>query len=193
MGMKKIACGVALALVAFFSPAGADEAAVKDKVILLIAEQNIAGPQCAWWASEIDLSTVESAVAAGLIDKNYDVVQPVDAAGILKQERAFRVIGLSDRQAAEFGKRADAEYIVKGKALASEGGRVPHSEMRSYYANITARLIRVSDGKVLKSLSVRGSSAHVDAVTGGSEALEKAGRELAARIVEALHNQGAKQ
>ena len=33
------------------------------KVILLIAEQNIEGPQRAWWASEVDLSTTEAAIA----------------------------------------------------------------------------------------------------------------------------------
>jgi hypothetical protein len=62
--------------------------------------------------------------------------------------------------------------------------------MRSCFANVTAKLIRVKDGKVLAYLEATGSSAHMDIITGGREALASAGESLGAKIIEALSKQG---
>ena len=129
----------------------AEPVAAKPKVILLIAEQNIEGPQKAWWASEIDLSTTEAAIATKLIEEGYDV--------------------------------------ILGKAIASSGGNVPQSNMKSCYGNITAKLIRAKDGKVIAYLDAAGNSAHPDLISGGREALSRAAESLALKIIDALNKQ----
>jgi len=52
---------------------------------------------------------------------------------------------------------------------------------------LTAKLIRVKDGKVIAYLDASGSSAHMDVITGGKEALNNAAIDLSAKIIQALN------
>jgi hypothetical protein len=158
----------------------------KNKIILLVSEQNIEGPQHAWWASEIDLSVIESRVAQRLIEAGYEVLEPSNLAKVIRQDSAFRMVNLSEAKSVKLGNLSRADYVVLGKAVASAGGNVPQSTMRSCFANVTAKLIRVKDGKVIAYLDASGNSAHMDVITGGREALTNAGEDLAAKIKEAL-------
>ncbi len=164
----------------------------KTKIILLISEQNIAGPQRAWWVSEIDLSTIEVKLATKLIEQGFEVLEPSNLTKIIKQDRAFRIIDLSESKSVKLGNLARADYVVLGKAIASSGGNVPQSTMRSCFANVTAKLIRAKDGKVAAYLEATGNSAHMDVITGGREALTSAGEELARRVINALNKEGGK-
>jgi hypothetical protein len=156
------------------------------KVILMIAEQNIEGPQRAWWASEIDLSATESVLAQRLLEAGFEVMEPVQLEGFLKKDPAFRNADLPQEDSLKLGDLALADYVVQGKALASSGGFVPQSSMRSCFANLSAKLIRVKDGKVVAYLDTSGSSAHMDPITGGREALVKGAQDLAVKLIEAL-------
>ena len=160
--------------------------AQEDKIILLIAEQNIESPQRAWWASEIDLSTTEATIAQVLITRDYKVIEPQDLNKIIQKERAFRVVAISEGESVKLGSLSRADYVILGKAIASGGGNVPQSQMRSCFANITAKLIRVKDGKVIAYLDSSGNSAHTDLVTGGREALARAANSLAEKIIAEL-------
>ncbi|TRZ50548.1 hypothetical protein D4Q80_00045 [bacterium] len=159
------------------------------RVILLISEQNIEGPQRAWWASEIDLSTTEAQVATRLLASGYEVLEPSNLTKTIRQDSAFRLLNFSEGKAVKLGNSSRANYVVIGKAIASAGGNVPQSSMRSCFANITAKLIRVKDGKVIAYLDAAGSSAHMDVITGGREALASAGEDLADKIIEALNRE----
>ncbi|MBM3249635.1 MAG: hypothetical protein FJZ09_02175 [Candidatus Omnitrophica bacterium] len=160
------------------------------KLILLISEQNIEGPQRAWWASEVDLSTTEAKVAQKLIDSGFTVLEPSDLTKSIRQDKAFRLLNLSEEKSVKLGNLSQADYVVLGKAVASAGGNVPQSNMRSCFANITAKLIRVKDGKVVAYLDASGSSAHLDVITGGREALNNAAEDLAAKIIAAVSKGG---
>lgn len=162
------------------------------KVILLISEQNIEGPQRAWWASEIDLSTTETTIAKKLIAQGYEILEPSNLTKIIKQNSAFRTVNMSEEKSVKLGNLSKADYVILGKAVASAGGNVPQSSMRSCFANLSAKIIRVKDGKVIAYLDAAGNSAHMDVVTGGREALANAGEDLAAKVVEALSKDGGK-
>lgn len=159
----------------------------KAKVILLISEQNIAGPQRAWWASEIDLSTTEATIAQKLIEQGYEVLEPSNLVKVIRQDRAFRLLNLSEGKSVKLGNLAKAKYVVLGKAVASAGGNIPQSNMRSCFANLTAKLIRVKDGKVIAYVDASGNSAHMDVVSGGKEALINAASDLAQKLIDALN------
>lgn len=165
---------------------------LKTKIILLIAEQNIQGPQRAWWASEIDLSATETTIAQGLIEKGYEILEPSNVTKIIKQNKAFRAVALSEEKSVKLANLSKADYVVLGKAIASSGSNVPQSNMRSCFANITAKLIRSKDGKVVAYLDASGNSAHMDVITGGKEALINASQDLAQKIIEALSKEGGK-
>lgn len=181
--MKKVLLVLMLLTLSFF-PLSAN--AQEEKIILLIAEQNIEGPQRAWWASEIDLSTSEATIAQALITRDYKVIEPQDLNKIIQKEQAFRVVAISEDQSIKLGSLSRADYVILGKAIASSGGNVPQSQMRSCFANITAKLIRVKDGKVIAYLDSSGNSAHTDLVTGGREALARAANSLSEKIIAEL-------
>jgi hypothetical protein len=159
------------------------------KVILLISEQNIEGPQRAWWASQIDLSTTEVGIAKKLIEQGYEILDPSSLSKIIKQKPAFQVVDVTEGESISLGAASGADYIILGKAIASAGGNAPASNMRSCFANVTAKLIRISDGKVVQYLDATGSSIHTDVITGGREALTKASENLAQKIAEALNKE----
>ncbi|MGE5197868.1 MAG: hypothetical protein ACM3IL_05115 [Deltaproteobacteria bacterium] len=181
--MRKIVLAL-LTLLLVCAPSFAAD--TKPKIILLISEQNIEGPQHAWWASEIDLSTTESYLAQKLIEQGYEVLEPSALSNTIKQDKAFRILNLSESESVKLGNLSRADYVVLGKAIASAGGTVPQSNMRSCFANITAKLIRVKDGKVVAYLDSAGNSAHMDVVTGGREALASAAAALSAKLTGAL-------
>lgn len=167
-----------------------EKEAVK-KIILLISEQNIEGPQHAWWASEVDLSTVESTIAAQLLSEKLEVIEPSFVQQIIEKKPAFRAVALPEKEIVQLGNLSGAQFVIVGKAVASAGGMVPQSTMRSCYANINAKVIRVSDGRVVAYLDAAGSSAHPDAISGGKEALTKAARDLGVKITDALKKGGS--
>jgi hypothetical protein len=185
--MKKI---IFLVLLVFFALTPAYSADAKAKLILFISEQNIEGPQNAWWASEVDLSSTEAVLAEKLINQGYTVIDPSSMNKIIKANPAFRMVDISESSAVKLGDLSQADYVVLGKAVASSGGNVPQSRMRSCFANITVKLMRIKDSKVIAYLDASGSSAHMDVITGGKEALTSAAEGLATRIVDALKNRG---
>jgi len=171
--MKKALAAVAALILA----AGTVSAqGVKPKVILLVSEQNIGVVQRAWWVGEVDLSATEAVIAQKLIEAGYEVVDPASVAKVIRQDKAFRVVNIPEAQAVTLAKAGGAGYIVAGKAVASQGQNVPQSNMRSSYAVIT----------VIAYLTEQGSSAHMEAVAGGTEALNAAAQKLAQQILAAM-------
>ncbi|MFA5117755.1 MAG: hypothetical protein WC695_02760 [Candidatus Omnitrophota bacterium] len=158
----------------------------KQSIVLLIAEQNIEGPQRAWWASEIDLSTTEARLVSKLTAEGYDILEPAVMADTIKKEPAFRQVNLSEQDSIKLGNLSQADYVIIGKAVASAGGTVPQSTMRSCFANLTAKLINIKEGKVAAYLESSGNSVHPDVITGGKEALVNAADDLAQKLVDAL-------
>jgi len=182
--MKKIIIAVFIILLSFSLGYCA---AAKSKIIMLISEQNIEGPQRAWWASEIDLSATEAALADKLITQGFEIIEPSSLSKVIRQEPAFRMVNLSEGSSLKLGSLSKADYLVLGKAVASSGANVPQSSMHSCFANITAKLISVKDGKVVAYLDAAGNSAHMDVITGGREALVNAAGTLAAKLIDVLN------
>ncbi|MDD4908894.1 MAG: hypothetical protein PHJ00_07535 [Candidatus Omnitrophica bacterium] len=164
----------------------------KTTFLLMVAEQNIESPQKAWWMSDVNLSTVESALARKLLESGYEILEPSVISGQVKADRAFERADLQDTDTVKLGKNLNADYVVLGKAVASAGGNVPQSSMRSCFANVTAKVIRVSDGKVIAYLDAAGSTIHTDVITGGREALANAGQDLAGKVISAMAQEGSK-
>ncbi|MBU1999237.1 MAG: CsgG/HfaB family protein, partial [Candidatus Omnitrophica bacterium] len=157
--MKRVICwlGVFLFFV-IFTAFAQEPPSSKSKILLLISEQNIGMPQRSWWASEVDLSTVEAKVANKLITSGYTVLDPSDLEKIVKQDAGFKVVGISEKKSIKLAKLANAEFVVLGKAIASSGSNVPESNMRSFFANVSAKVIRVKTGKILGYLESAGNS-----------------------------------
>jgi hypothetical protein len=177
---------IALGLVSIIAWA---QEAKKPKFILLIAEQNIESAQTGWWASEVDLSATEAVIAGKIIEAGYEVLEPEQLGDAIKKEKAYRTLDLSEKDSLKLANLSKADYVVLGKAVASSGGPVPQSTMRSCFANLSAKLIRVKDSKVIAYLDAAGSSVHMDVITGGREALVSAGNNMASKLIEVVSKQ----
>ncbi|MCK9594332.1 MAG: hypothetical protein PHH68_03700 [Candidatus Omnitrophica bacterium] len=187
--MKKPIISFIFAVIFGFSLSSVFAAEGKAKIILMIAEQNINGPRTGWWASEVDLSATEAVIASKLIEEGYDIIEPSELESFIQKDRAFRMVDLSDKASVKLGSNSKADYIVLGKAVASAGGNVPESSMRSCFANLSAKLIRVKDKRIMAYLDASGNSAHLDVITGGKEALVSAASNLAPKVIMILNKQ----
>ena len=88
------------------------------RIALFISEQNIEGPQKSWWASEVDLSATEAAMAQNLIILNCELVEPSVIRKKIKQTPAFRRIGISEEEIINLeGLSEIADYVVIGRPI----------------------------------------------------------------------------
>mgnify|MGYP005810647911 CR=1 FL=1 len=171
------------------------------KVLFLISEQNIEGQVVAWWgesAGEVRLSVTEPVLFNALTQSGFEVIDP-SGKGPLRVSDPYRRIGLGDQGAMELGRTYGADYVVLGKALAISSQQPLHvtgrnedsnyaqrTNMRSASATLTAKLIRLSDRKVVAFVSGSGDAIHVNPVTAGKEALEQAAQQAAEALISQL-------
>lgn len=170
----------------------------KPRVLFMIAEQNI-GQEIllywwSWWGKGgaefkgqmVDMAVSETALKEEFLNKGFNVVDISSATGKFEISNAYRIADLTNDGAREFGKKLNAEVVIKGKSLAKEGPRTAGSSVGSYLADITVSAIRVDNGQVLASARGQGVARHVAQHTGGNEALERAARDVAAKLVDQI-------
>ncbi|MBI4377674.1 MAG: flagellar assembly protein T N-terminal domain-containing protein [Nitrospinae bacterium] len=166
----------------------------KPRVLFMIAEQNVGQEfYIFWWygksefkGQQVDLSVSETALKEEFLSKGFNVVDSSVATGRIEISNAYRIADLADAGAISIGRQLGAEVIVKGKALAKEGPRTAGSKVGSYIADITATAFRVDNGSVIGSGRGHGVSRNISGVTGGTEAIEKAAREMAGKMVDQI-------
>ena len=166
----------------------------KPRVLFMIAEQNIGQEYYVFWwygksefkGQQFDMSASETAMKEEFINKGFNIVDISVATGKIDISNAYRIADLTDAGAKEIGRKLGAEVVIKGKALAKAGPRTSGSSVGSYLADITASAIRVDNGAVLSSARGHGVSRHISEVTGGTEALEKAAREVSGKMIDQI-------
>ncbi|HKZ46558.1 MAG TPA: hypothetical protein VJ202_04160, partial [Thermodesulfobacteriota bacterium] len=166
----------------------------KPRVLFMIAEQNIGQEYYVFWwygksefkGQHFDMAASETAMKEEFINKGFNIVDISVATGKIDISNAYRIADLTDTGAKEIGRKLGAEVVVKGKALAKAGPRTAGSSVGSYVADITASAIRVDNGAVLASGRGHGVSRNISDVTGGTEALERAARELSGKMIDQI-------
>jgi|GEM_PF-186184 len=166
----------------------------KPRVLFMIAEQNIGQEYYIFWwygksefkGQQFDMSASETTLKEEFINKGFNIVDISVATGKIDISNAYRIADLTDAGAKEIGRKLGAEVVIKGKALAKAGPRTSGSSVGSYLADITASAIRVDNGAVLASARGHGVSRHISEVTGGTEALERAAREVSGKMIDQI-------
>lgn len=128
----------------------------------------------------------------GLAALDLDTVQRK-----ISSAKARQLLAGDELTAREVALQEEAEYLVVGTATSKPAGpRLFGTNMQSLQANVTLRLIRSDDGRILGAASARGSQAHLDEVQGGLLALGKATESAVGQLsdlLEGLARSGAVQ
>lgn len=145
------------------------------RIMVLIAEQNLGQDYSGYrWGTICD-----GVIRARFSEKGFTFVDYSIPEGEFDFEKFYQFGDLSDEGAASLGNKGGAELVITGKALVKCTGNVAGTTMKSFQSSLTAKAIRVNDGVVLASASVQEATIHMDDLTGGSEAIEKAAAKLA--------------
>ncbi|GMR05407.1 MAG: hypothetical protein BMS9Abin24_224 [Thermodesulfobacteriota bacterium] len=164
------------------------------RILFMIAEKNIGQKRYVyWWWGEtefmgetVDISAAETALQEFFINRGFNVVDISGSAWTFEISDAFKVADLTRDGARSVGKELNADIVVYGKAIATQGPSTPGSALGLYIADITAQAVRVDDGVVLGASSGHGISRNISVITGGMEAISNASTELGGRLTEQI-------
>ncbi len=158
------------------------------RTVIMIAEQNVDATVFSfWWGDpktvETSIGSAEQALSSALLEKNFRIVDRGTLMSDIKVGPAQRVVDISNQEVLQLTKGVDADIVIVGKAVARKAGNIAGSSMISNQANITLRAINLKDGKVLGSASGQAAQPHIDPVTGGTQAIEKAATQASKKLV----------
>jgi len=145
------------------------------RIMVLMAEQNVGQSHPYYYWKGTDLSVCENVIQSKFLKDGFTFVDRTPLAGRLKMESG----NVSDAEAARLGGQVDAELVIVGKGFAKYAGNIAGTAMKSLQANVTARAVRVDTGVVIASASGHGAAVHIDDITGGTNAFEKAAETVA--------------
>ncbi len=153
------------------------------RMMLLVDEKNI-GVSEKWHYFSVDVTACETAMIDVFRNKGFEVVDPGVAKENAQREQVVAALEGNAQKAAALAKTQDAEWIITGKAVANVASGFNMGGMKSCQANITARLVRADDAKIIATASEHAAVPHIDEVTGGTQAIEKASRKCADNLMQ---------
>jgi hypothetical protein len=152
------------------------------RVMVMIAEQNI-GETNRFYYFEVDLTAAETAIIDVFRNKGFEVVDQSQAKENQQRDVILSALEGNSKAAAAIAAAQQAELIVTGKAVAKVATGINLGGMKSCQANITARLISADDAKIIATASANAPQAHIDEVSGGTLAIQKAAKKCADELV----------
>ncbi len=152
------------------------------RVMVMIAEQNI-GEANRLQYFEVDLTAAETAIIDVFRTKGFEVVDQAQAKENQERDKILSAIEGNAKSAAAIAAAQHAELIVTGKAIAKVATGFNMGGMKSCQANITTRIISADDAKIIATASETAAYPHIDEVTGGTLAIQKAAKKCAETIV----------
>lgn len=161
--------------------------AVKPRIIVLVAEQNIGADRPNyWWGSSgasADLSILQTSLISAWQARGYTFVDPGMAAGEVRITAPLKTPELSNEAARNLAADADADVAVVGKVLVNDAGPVMDGvKMHAYHAVGTLRVLSVDTGKILGVADDTGVAAHIDPNLGGRLAIKALAKKIGGQL-----------
>ena len=174
--------------------------AVKPRVLVLIAEQNVGGGSFNYWwgsrgfSSEMDL--MQSSLIQQWQPKGFKFIEPSALKGKIKVTKAMQRADLDTPAVLSLGKNADADIAIVGKVVVTDAGTVMDGvKMRSFHAVGNLKVINIDTGEILAVSDDTAVAAHIDGNVGGRNAIkalgEKIGGSLQASILKRWTSEAA--
>ena len=149
------------------------------RILFIIDEQNIGQSYNKYHFLSVDMTAAEGALMNKFLNKGFDVIDAATMRENVRREQAYAALTGNSRVAAQIGKNLGAEIIVTGKAVAKVATGINLGGMKSCQANLTARVVKADVASVIATSSQHAAYPHIDEVTGGTKAIEKAANKLA--------------
>lgn len=152
------------------------------RVMVMIAEQNI-GDTDRLHYFEVDMTSAETAIIDAFRSKGFEVIDPTMAKANQDRDAVLAALEGDAKQAAAIAAAQQAELIVTGKAAAKVATGFNLGGMKSCQANLTVRVVRAGDARIVATASEHAAHPHIDELTGGTMAIEKAAKKGGETII----------
>jgi hypothetical protein len=155
------------------------------RLLVLIEEKNIEEHQ--WVREAHNLNTAEQKVQEMFRDKGFEFVDQKTAFKNLRRDQEMAINRGDTEAAVALGNRSGAEVIITGNAIAKKSSvEVELGGMISVQANVNLRAIRTDNADIIATASASAPQVHIDDVTGGVMAIQKATEKAAEQLSEQI-------
>jgi hypothetical protein len=155
----------------------------KPRTMVLIDERNISAHYVHYFS---DMNTTETALMDELMNYGFPFVDARQTQTNIARDMVNAALQGDTQAAATIAKRYGAEIIVTGKAVSKEASGGPsvvrNAGFKSCQANLNLRAVRTDDAVIIAVASAHDVAAHIDEITGGTMALQKAAKKAAVEL-----------
>jgi hypothetical protein len=153
------------------------------RIMFLVDEKNVGESFDRYHYFQVDMTAAETVLMNKFMEKNFQVIDPATVRANKERDAVLAAINGDNKAAAAIANAVDAEVVVTGKAVVTVASGVNLAGMKSCQANLTARVIDADVGTVLATAMKNSAYPHIDEVTGGMKAIEKAAGLLADELI----------
>lgn len=155
----------------------------KPRTMVLIDEKNLSAHYVNYL---VNMNTTETALMNELMNYGFPFVDATQSSANISRDMISAALQGDTQAAANIAKRLGAEIIISGTAVSKEASGGPsvvrNAGFKSCQANLTLRAIRSDDAVIIAVASAHDVAAHIDEITGGTMALEKATKKAAVEL-----------
>ncbi len=153
------------------------------RVMIMIDEQNVGEVSTRYHYFQVNMTASETAMINKFTEKQFVVVDPMTVRQNKERDAILSAINGDTKAAKSIANALDAEVVITGKAIAKVATGINLGGMKSCQANINARVIDADVGTIIATGSKHAAYPHIDEVTGGTMAIEKAANALADELI----------
>nr|HID58675.1 hypothetical protein [Desulfobacterales bacterium] len=156
----------------------------KPRLMLLISEKNMSFPERR--GDIFSIGVVKDTLAKKFMEKGFDLVDSKVVLESIKDDPSITHDlnkRLTDDIALRLASEGEAEIVIIGQAIAKAGPTIMGTSIRSCQANFSARVISADSSEVIATFTTSAVAAHVNPVTGGTEALREAASKMAEKLI----------
>ncbi|MBD3290438.1 hypothetical protein GF337_16660 [candidate division KSB1 bacterium] len=153
------------------------------RILIIMEEQNIGQSYDRYHFLSVDMTIAEATLINKFLENGFEVVDAATMRANIKKEQAAAALAGNTKVAANIGKSLGAEVIVTGKAVAKVATGINLGGMKSCQANLTARVVKADVATIIATSSAHAASPHIDEVTGGTKAIQKAANKMATELI----------
>ena len=155
----------------------------KPRTMVLIEERNVTQD---YTQLATDMNVTETALMNEMMNFGFPFVDARQARVNIARDMATAALQGDAQAAASIATRLGAEIIITGTAVSKVASGVPkvlqQSGFKSCQANLNLRVIRADDASIIAVATTHDRAAHIDEITGGTQALQKAAKKAAIEL-----------